>query len=113
MPFHHQHYTWVCLFYYLDLELAGLAIVLAKVEADWMAIEAIEVVDPIEEPYWVVGKMELGKMGLGLDSAGIGDMQKVVDRAANRPTDMSGYHGHILSNLEQIGLMEETKFSNA
>ena len=78
-----------------------------------MAIEAVEVVDPIEEPYWVVEKMELGKMGLGLDSAGIGDRQKVVDRAANRPADMSGYHGHILSNLEQIGLMEETKFAKA
>ena len=78
-----------------------------------MAIEAVEVVDPIEEPYWVVGKMELGKMGLGLDSAGIGDRQKVVDRAVNRPTDMSGYHGYILSNLEQIGLMEETNFSRA
>ena len=79
-----------------------------------MAIEAIEVVDPIEEAYyWVVEKMELGKMGLGLDSAGIGDRQKVVDRVVNRPTDMSGYHGHILSNLEQIGLMEETKFARA
>ena len=73
-----------------------------------MSIEAVEVVDPIEEPYWVVGKM-----GLGLDSAGIGDRQKVVDKVANRPADMSGYHGHILSNLEQIGLMEETKFSRA
>ena len=78
-----------------------------------MAIEAVEVVDPIEEPYWVVGKMELGNMGFGLDSAGIKDRQKVVDRATNRPADMSGYHGHILSNLEQIGLMEETKFSRA
>ena len=56
---------------------------------------------------------ELGKMGLGLDSAGIRDMQKVVDRDANRPADMFGYHGHILSNLEQIGLMEETKFARA
>ena len=73
-----------------------------------MAIEAVEVVDPIEEPYWVVGKM-----GLGLDSAGIGDMQKVVDRAANRHADMSGYHEYILSNLEQIGLTEETNFSRA
>ena len=93
VPFHHQHYTWVCPFYYLDLGLAGLAIVLAEVEADWMAIEAVEVVDPVEEPYWVVGKM-------GLDSASIGDMQKVVDRAVNRPADMSGYHEYILSNLE-------------
>ena len=56
---------------------------------------------------------ELGKMGLGLDSAGIGDMQKVVDRAVNRPADMSGYHEYILSNLEQIGLIEETKFARA
>ena len=78
-----------------------------------MAIEAVEVVDPIEEPCWVVEKMELGKMGLGLDSAGIGDRLKVVDRAANRPADMSSYHGHNLSNLEQIGLMEETKFAKA
>ena len=78
-----------------------------------MAIEAVEVVDPIEEPCWVVGKMELGEMGLGLDSAGIGDRQKVVDRVVNRPADMSSYHGHILSNLEQIGLMEETKFPRA
>ena len=78
-----------------------------------MVIEVVEVVDPIEEPYWVVGKMELGKMGLGLDFAGIGDRLKVVDRAANRPADMSSYHGHILSNLEQIGLMEETKFARA
>ena len=79
-----------------------------------MAIEAVEVVDPIEEPCcWVVEKMELGKMGLGLDSAGIGDRQKVVDRAVNRPADMSGYHGHILSNLEHYGLMEETKFAKA
>ena len=68
-----------------------------------MVIEAIEVVDPIEEPYWVVGKMELGKMGLGLDSASIGDRQKVVNRAVNRPADMSGYHGHILSNLANGG----------
>ena len=52
-------------------------------------------------------------MGLGIDSAGIGDMQKVVDRAVNRPADMSGYHEYILSNLEQIGLMEETKFAMA
>ena len=73
-----------------------------------MAIEAVEVVDPIEEPYWVVEKM-----GLGLEFAGIGDRLKVVDRAANRPADMSGYHGHTLSNLEQIGLMEETKFARA
>ena len=86
--------------------MAGLAIVLAEVEADWMAIEAIEVFDPVEEPDWVIGKM-------GLDSAGIGDMQKVVDRAVNRPTDMSGYHEHILSNLEQIGLTEETNFARA
>ena len=77
-----------------------------------MAIEVVEVVDPIEDPYWVVGRMELGKMGLGLDFAGIGDRLKVVDRAANRPTDMSGYHGHNLSNLEQYGL-EETNFSRA
>ena len=54
-----------------------------------MAIEAVEVVDPIEEPYWVVEKMELGKMGLGLDSVGNGDRKKVVDRAVNKPTDMS------------------------
>ena len=83
-----------------------------------MAIEAVEVVDLIEEPYWVVGKMGLGKMGLdkkelGLDAAGIGDRLKVVDRAANKLAGMSGYHGHNLSNLEQIGLMEETKFSRA
>ena len=79
-----------------------------------MVIEAIEVVDPIEDPCcWVVEKMELGKMGLGLDSAGIGDRQKVVDRAANRLAGMSGYHGHKLSNLEQIGLMEETTSSRA
>ena len=49
VPFHHQHYTWVCPFYYLDLELAGLAIVLAEVEADWMAVEAVEVVGLVEE----------------------------------------------------------------
>ena len=73
-----------------------------------MAIEAVEVVDPIEEPYWVVGKM-----GLGLDSAGIGDRLKVVGMATNRPADMSDYHGHNLSNLEQIGLREETKFAKA
>ena len=78
-----------------------------------MANEVVEVVDPIEEPYWVVGKMELGKMGLGLDSAGIGDMQKVVDKAVNRLVDMSGYHEYTLSNLEQIGIIEETKFSRA
>ena len=83
-----------------------------------MAIEAVEVVDPIEEPYWVVGKMELGKMGLdkkelGLDAAGIGDRLKVVGMAANRLADMFDYHGHNLSNLEQIGLREETKFSKA
>ena len=87
-------------------------------EADWRAIEVAEVLDPIEEPYWVVGKMELGKMGLdkkefGLDAAGIGDRLKVVDRAANKPADMSGYHGYILSNLEHIGLMEETNFAKA
>jgi len=88
------------------------------VEADWMEIEAVEVVDPIEEPYWVAGKMGLGKMRLdkeefGLDAAGIGDRLKVVGMAANRPADMSDYHGHNLSNLEQIGLTEETKFSRA
>ena len=69
-----------------------------------MAIEVVEVVDPIEEPYWVVGKM-----GLGLDFSGIGDRLKVVDRDANRPADMSDYLGHNLSNLEQIGLMEENQ----
>ena len=79
-----------------------------------MAIEDVEVVDPIEEPCcWVVENMGLGKMELGLDSVGIDDRLKVVDRAANRPADMSGYHGHNLSNLEQIGLMEETKFARA
>ena len=71
-----------------------------------MAIEAVEVVEPVEEPDWVVGKM-------GLDSAGIGDMQKVVDRAVNRHVDMFGYHEYTLSNLEQIGLIEETKFARA
>ena len=71
-----------------------------------MEIEAVEVFNPIEEPDWVVGKM-------GLDYASIGDMQKVVDRAVNRLADMSGYHEYILSNLEQIRLMEETKFSRA
>ena len=86
----------------------------AEVEADWMEIEAVEVVDPTEEPCcWAIEKMELGKMGLGLESAGIGDRLKVVDRAANRLADMSGYHGHNLSNLEWIGLMEETKFTKA
>ena len=104
VPFHHQHYTWVYPFYYSDLGLAGLTIVLAEVEADWMAIEAVEVVGLVEDQDWVVGKM-------GLDSAGIGDMQKVVDRAINRPADMSGYHEYILSNLEQIGLTEESKFA--
>ena len=83
-----------------------------------MAIEAVEVVDPIEEPYWVVGKMELGKMGLdkkefGLDAADIGDRLKVVDKAANKLAGMSSYHEHNLSNLEQIGLREETKFAKA
>ena len=88
-----------------------------------MAIEVVEVVDPIEEPYWVVGKMGLGKMGLdkkefdkkefGFDAAGIGDRLKVVGMAANRPADMFDYHGHNLSNLEQIGLREETKFAKA
>ena len=79
-----------------------------------MEIEVVEVVDLTEEPCcWVVEKMGLGKMGLGLDSAGIGDRLKVVDRDANRPADMSGYHGHNLSNLEHIGLMEETKFARA
>ena len=78
-----------------------------------MEIEAVEVVDLIEEPCWVVEKMELGKMGLGLESADIGDRLKVVDRVANKPTDMSDYHEHNLSNLEQIGLMEETKFAKA
>ena len=113
-PFHHQHYTWVCLFYYLGLELAELVIVWAKMEADWMENEVVEVVDPTEEPCcWVVEKMGLGKMGLGLESTDIEDRLKVVDRAANRLADMSGYHGHNLSNLEQIGLMEETKFSRA
>ena len=100
MPFHHQQYSWVYPFYYSDLVLAGLAIVLVEVEAGWLAIEAIEVVDLIQEPYWVVGNMGLGKMGLELDAAGIGDRLKVVDRAANKPADMSGYHGHNLSNLE-------------
>ena len=78
-----------------------------------MEIEAIEVVDPIEEPYWVVEKMELGNMGLGLDSSSIEDRQKVVDRAANRPADMFGYHEYTLANLEQVGLVEETKFARA
>ena len=78
-----------------------------------MAIEAVEVVDLIEEPYWVVGKMGLGKKELELDAAGIGDRLKVVGMAANRPADMSDYHGHNLSNLEQIGLREETKFAKA
>ena len=83
-----------------------------ELEADWVAIEAVEVVDPTEEPCcWVVEKMGLGKIGLGLESADIEDRLKVVDRAANRLADMSGYHGHILSNLEHIGLMEETKFA--
>ena len=69
-----------------------------------MEIEAVEVVDPIEEACcWVVENMELGKMGLGLDSAGIGDRQKVVDRDANRPANMFGYHGNILSNLSRLG----------
>ena len=85
-----------------------------------MAIEAVEVVDPIEEPYWVVG---LGKMGLdkeefdkkefGLDAAGIGDRLKVVGMAANRLADMFDYHGNNLANLEQIGLKEETRFAKA
>ena len=65
-----------------------------------MVIEAVEVVDPIEEPCWVVENMELGKMGLGLDAADIGDRLKVVDRDANKLAGMSGYHGHNLSNLE-------------
>ena len=78
-----------------------------------MAIEAVEVVDPIEEPYWVVEKMELGNMGLGHESANIEDRLKVVDRDPNKPADMSSYHGHNPSNLEQIGLMEETKFARA
>ena len=83
-----------------------------------MAIEAVEVVDPIEEPYWVAGKMGLGKMRLdkeefGLDAAGIGDRLKVVGMAANRPANMFDYHGHNLSNLEQIGLKEETRFAKA
>ena len=71
-----------------------------------MAIEAVEVVGLVEEQDWVVGKM-------GLDSAGIGDMQKVVDRAVDRPVDMAGYHEYTLTNLEQIGLIEETKFARA
>ena len=71
-----------------------------------MEIEAVEVVDPVEEPDWVVGKM-------GLDSAVIRDMQKVVDRAIDRNVDMSGYHEYTLANLEQIGIIEETKFARA
>ena len=82
-----------------------------------MEIEAVEVVDPIEEPYWVVGKMEPGKVGLdkefGLVAASTGDRLKVVAMAANRPADMFDYHGHNLSNLEWIGLREETKFAKA
>ena len=83
-----------------------------------MAIEAVEVVDPIEEPYWVAGKMGLGKMRLdkekfGLDVAGIGDRLKVVGMAANRLADMFDYHGNNLANLEQIGLKEETRFAKA
>ena len=50
---------------------------------------------------------------MGRDSASIGEMQKVVYSAINRPVDMSGYHKYTLSNLEQIGLIEETKFSKA
>ena len=106
VPFHHQHYTWVYPFYYSDLVLAGLAIVLVEVEAGWMVIEVVDVVGLVGEKYGVDGKM-------GLDSAGIGDMQKVVDRAVDRPVDMSGYHEYTLTNLEQIGLIEETKFARA
>ena len=98
VPFHHQHYTWVYPFYYLDLVLDGLAIVLVEVEADLMEIEAVEVVGLVEEQDWVVGK-------IGLDSAGIEDMQKVVDRAVDRPVDMSGYHEYTLANLKQIGII--------
>ena len=79
-----------------------------------MAIEVVEVVDPIEEPYWVVG---LGKVGLDkefeLVAAGIGDRLKAVDMAANKPADMFDCHGNNLSNLEQIGLKEETRFAKA
>ena len=50
---------------------------------------------------------------MGLDSADIGDMQNVVDRAVNRAVNMSGYHEYTLSNLDQIGLIEETNFSRA
>ena len=78
-----------------------------------MEIEAVEVVDLIEEPYWVVGKMGLGKKELELDAAGIGDRLKVVGMAANRLVDMFDYHGNNLANLEQIGLKEETRFAKA
>ena len=71
-----------------------------------MAIEAVEVVGLVEEKDQIVGKM-------GLDSADIGDMQKVVDKAVKRPVGMSGYHEYTLTNLEQIRLIEETKFANA
>ena len=106
VPFRHQHYTWVYPFYYSDLVLAGLAIVLVEVEAGWMAIEAVEVVGLVGEQDWAVGKM-------GIDSVGIGDMQKVVDRAVYRPIDMYGYHEYTFTNLEQVGLVvvEETNFS--
>jgi hypothetical protein len=83
-----------------------------------MATEVVEVVYSIEEPYyWAVEKMEFEKVELdkefGLVAAGIGDRLKVVGMAANKPADMFDYHGHNLSNLEQIGLMEETKFAKA
>ena len=71
-----------------------------------MAIEAVEVVGLVGEQDWVVGKM-------GLDSAGIGDMQKVVDRVVDRTIDIFGYHEYTLANLEQIGIIEETKFARA
>ena len=86
--------------------IGWISIVLVEVEAGWMVIEIVEVVGLVGEQDWVVGKM-------GLDSGGIGDMQKVVDRDVDRPVDMSGYHEYTLANLEQVGLVEEAKFAKA
>ena len=60
-------------------------------------------------------KKYLGVKEMKVDSVSIMGKENIVGNDVDWPTDMFGYHEHILTNFEQVGfgLAEETKFSKA